>query len=114
MEVFRRYGLAGYVQVHVVVPMLEAWLLAAYQAHPEQSTRPRRDLACHAGPDAESRIQELAAGLPLELARRRSRSLRKFLTALEALASEKAPARRRAAQLRAALVGVQLAERAVL
>src|SRR6185436_20973808 len=100
-EVFRRYRLAQYVQIHMVVPMLEAWLLAAYHAHPEQSTRPRRDLARYAGPDAESKIGELAAALPLELARHRSRSLRKFITALEAIAPEEAPARRRAARLRA-------------
>lgn len=113
-EVFRRYRLAQYVQIHMVVPMLEAWLLAAYQAHPEQSTRPERDLAHHAGPDADSKIGELAAVLPLDLARRRSPSLRKFITALEALASEDAPARRRAARLRAALVGVQPADRAIV
>lgn len=114
MEVFRRYGLAEYVQIHMVVPMLEAWLLAAYRAHPEQSTHPKRDLARRVGPAAESKIGELASALPLELAQRRSRSLRKFITALEALASKKAPARRRAARLRAALVGVQPADRAAV
>jgi hypothetical protein len=94
--------------------MLEAWLLAAYRAHPEQTTQPKRDLARHAGPDAESQIGELAAALPLKLAQRRSRSLRKFITALEALASKKAPARRRAARLRAALAGVEPADRAAV
>lgn len=114
VDVFRRYGLAEYVHVHMVVPMLEAWLLAAHRARPEQSTHPRRDLSRHAGPDAEGKIRELATALPIDLARRRSRSLNEFITALEALAPENAPARRTAARLRAALVGVQPADRAVV
>lgn len=113
-DIFRRYGLSEYVHIHMVVPMLEAWLLAAYRARPEQSARPKRDLARHAGPDAESKIGELAAALPIELARRRSRSLDEFLSALEALAPAKAPARRTAARLRAALMGVHSADRAVV
>jgi hypothetical protein len=89
-EVFRRYGLTERVQIHMAVPMLEAWLLAAYRAHPEQSTHPKRDLARYAGPDAGNRIGELAAALPIDLARRRSKSLDDFITGLEALAPARA------------------------
>lgn len=90
MDVFRRYGLAEHVQIHMAVPMLEAWLLAAYRAHPEQSTQPKRDLARYAGPDASNRIGELAASLPIEIARRRSKSLDEFVTGLEMLAPARA------------------------
>lgn len=90
MEVFRRYGLADHIQIHMAVPMLEAWLLAAYQAHPEQSAHPKRDLARHAGAGAVDRIGELAAALPIEIARHRSASLDDFITGLEALAPAKA------------------------
>jgi uncharacterized protein DUF4276 len=86
MEVFRRYGLAEHIQIYMAVPMLEAWLLAAYRMHPEQSTHPKRDLARHVGPDAGNKIGELAAALPIDLARRRSRSLDDFITGLEAVA----------------------------
>jgi hypothetical protein len=89
MEVFRRYGLMDRVQIHMAVPMLEAWLLAAYRAHPEQSTHPKRDLARYVGADAASKIGELAAALPIEIARHRSRSLDDFITALEAYAPSK-------------------------
>lgn len=89
-EVFRRYGLTERVQIHMAVPMLEAWLLAAYRAHPEQSTHPKRDLARYAGPDAANRIGELAAALPIDLARHRSKSLDDFITGLEALAPARA------------------------
>jgi hypothetical protein len=73
-EVFRRYGLTERVQIHMAVPMLEAWLLAAYRVHPEQSTHPKRDFARYAGQDAANRIGELAAALPIDLARHRSKS----------------------------------------
>jgi hypothetical protein len=68
----------------------------------------------HAGPDVEKKIGELAAALPIDLARRRSRSLDEFISALEALAPANAPARRTAARLRAALVGIQPADRAAV
>jgi Domain of unknown function (DUF4276) len=89
-KIFRRYGLTDRVQIHMAVPMLEAWLLAAYRAHPEQSTHPKRDLARHAGPDMGNRIGELAAALPIELARRRSKSLDEFVAGLEMLAPARA------------------------
>jgi len=90
MEVFRRYALTDHIHIHMAVPMLEAWLLAAYQAHPEQSTHPERDLARHAGVDAANRIGELAAALPIEIARQRSGSLDDFIRGLEAFAPAKA------------------------
>lgn len=90
MEIFRRYGLKEHVQIYMAVPMLEAWLLAAYREHPEQSTQPKRDLARFAGADASSKIGALAAALPIDVARRRSRSFDEFVTGLEAFAPSKA------------------------
>lgn len=86
VEVFRRYGITDRVQIHLAVPMLESWLLAAYQTQPEQSAQPKRELARHAGPDADKRIGQLAADLPIDVARRRSKSLDAFITGLEVIA----------------------------
>jgi hypothetical protein len=89
-DVFRRYGLADRVQICMAVPMLEAWLLAAYQEDPERSTHPRRDLARFVGADAGSKVRSLVAKLPIEVARRRARSFDDFITGLEAFVPAKA------------------------
>jgi hypothetical protein len=89
LDVFRRYGLEDRVRICMAVPMIEAWLLAAYQEHPEGSTHPKRDLARFAGADALDKIPSLAAALPIDLARRRSRSLDELVTGLEAFARPK-------------------------
>ena len=73
-DVFRRYGLEDRVRICMAVPMLEAWLLAAHREDPEGSTDPKRDLARFAGASAGARIRALAAELPIDVARRRSRS----------------------------------------
>ena len=87
-DVFRRYGVEDRVKICMAVPMFEAWLLAAHREGPEQRTRPKRDLARLAGPRAT--IRELTEQLPIELARRRSRSFDELVTALEAFAPVKA------------------------
>lgn len=89
-EVFRRYGLEHRVQIYMAVPMLEAWLLAAYQEDPERSTHPKRDLARFAGSDPRNKIRMLTAQLPLDVARRRAKSFDEFITGLEAFAPSKA------------------------
>jgi hypothetical protein len=89
-DVFRRYGLDDRVQIHLAVPMLEAWLLAGYRAHPEQSTDPKRDLARFVGADASDKIGALAAALPIDVARHRARSFDEFVTGLEAFSPSKA------------------------
>lgn len=88
--VFRRYGLEERVRICMAVPMLEAWLLAAYRDDPERSTHPKRDLARFVGTDAGHKISALAAGLPIDVVRRRSRSFDEFVMALEAFAPSKA------------------------
>jgi hypothetical protein len=90
LDVFHRYGLDDRVRICMAVPMLESWLLAAYQEHPERSTHPQRDLARFAGADALDKIQSLAAALPIDVARRRSRSFDDLVTGLEAFAPPKA------------------------
>lgn len=90
MQIFRRYGLEDRVQIHLAVPMVETWLLAAYRPHPEQSTDPKRDLARVAGADASSKIGALAASLPIDVAGHRSKSFDEFVTGLEAFAPSKA------------------------
>ncbi len=87
-EVFRRYEMEDRVQIYMAVPMLEAWLLAAHREAPEQSPDPRRDLARLAGEKAD--VRSLAAKLPIDVARRRSRSFDELVTGLEALAPSKA------------------------
>lgn len=87
--VFRRYGLDDRVHIHMAVPMLEAWLLAAYRAHPEQSTHPKRDLARFVGPDAGDKVRELTAALPIDLARQRSKSFDEFVHGIEAFTPSK-------------------------
>jgi hypothetical protein len=94
-DVFRRYRLEDRVRICMTVPMLEAWLLAAYQEDPERSTQPQRDLARLAGEES-SHIGALAAKLPLETARRRSRSFDGLVTALEVFAPVKVRRVRRA------------------
>src|SRR5262249_39996971 len=88
-EVFRSYRLEDRVRICMAVPMLEAWLLAAYTKDSERGTRPKPDLARFAGEDA-SDIRALAAKLPIDIARRRSRSFDELVTSLEAFASSKA------------------------
>jgi hypothetical protein len=86
MEVYRRYGLEDRVRIHFAVPMLEAWLLAAYRDHPEQSTQPKRELHRFIGSKAGEGIRALAAELPIDLARKRARSFDEFVADLEAFA----------------------------
>jgi hypothetical protein len=86
VDVFRRYAIADRVHVHMVVPMLEAWLLAAYGEAPERSTQPKEELARRAG---GKKIGVLAAKLPIEQARTRSKSFGAFVTDLEAFAQVK-------------------------
>lgn len=90
VDVFRRYGLADRVRVCMAVPMIEAWLLAAYRDDPERSTHPKRDLARLAGADVGDKIRALAAELPIDVARRRAKSFDEFVTALEAFVPAKA------------------------
>jgi len=87
-EIFRRYGIEERVRICMAVPMLEAWLLAAYREDPEQSTHPKQDLARCLGEEARD-IRSLAAKLPLDVARRRSRSFDDLVTSLEAFAASK-------------------------
>lgn len=87
VEVFRRYAIADRVHVHMVVPMLESWLLAAYREDPERSTRPKQELSRRA---AGKEIATLAAELPIEQARARSKSFDAFVTGLEVFAPAKA------------------------
>jgi hypothetical protein len=89
-DVFRRYGLKDRVRICMAVPMLEAWLLAAYRDDPERSTDPKRDLARFAGADASGKIRTLAAELSIDVARRRAKSFDEFVTGLEAFAPTKA------------------------
>jgi hypothetical protein len=93
-DVFRRYGLQDHVQIHMAVPMLEAWLLAAYLEDPERSTHPKQDLARFVSADAGHGIRTLAAELPIDVARRRAKSFDEFVTGLETFAPSKAKARR--------------------
>jgi len=84
-KVFQRYGLAKFVHIHAVVPMLEAWLLAAYCEYPERSEHPQRDLARYVGSSLSTRkIKKLTEELSIELTRHRAKSLNRFITALEA------------------------------
>jgi hypothetical protein len=87
-DVFRRYEIQDRVRIYMAVPMLETWLLAAYREDPEQSTHPKRDLARFAGEEA-SDVRSLTARLPINVARRRSRSFNEFVTGLEAFAPSK-------------------------
>jgi hypothetical protein len=103
-EVFRRYGLEDRVQICMAVPMLESWLLTAYQEDPERSTQPNRDLARFAG---ASDIRTLATELSIDEARRRSRSFDAFVAALEAFAP-KARRTRSAARARRARSSAQV------
>ena len=106
VEVFRRYGLEDRVRICMAVPMLESWLLAAHQAEPERSTDPKRDLARLAGADS---IRALAERLPIEQARRRSKSFDEFAAALQAFAPRRARrARSAAAQVRRARGAAQV------
>lgn len=109
MEVFRRYGLEQQVQIYMAVPMLEAWLLAAYRAHPEQSTHPKRDLARFAGADASSKVGALAAALPIDLARHRSKSFDEFVTGLEVFAPSRRGGRPGPSQRRRAPISLSRA-----
>jgi len=90
VDVFRRYGLEDRVRICMAVPMLEAWLLAAYREDPERSTNPKRDLARFAGADTSDRIRTLAAALPIDVARRRAKSFDELVTGLEAFVPSKA------------------------
>lgn len=94
-EVFRRYGIEERVQIHIAVPMLEAWLLAAFREDPEQSTHPKRDLYKLLGEEHVD-YRALAAKLPIEVARRRSRSFDELVKGLEAFAPRRHGALRRA------------------
>ena len=87
-EVFRRYGIEDRVRICLAVPMLEAWLLAAYLKEPEGSTHPKRDLVRLAG-EAAHDVRSLAAKLPIDVARHRSKSFDEFVTSLEAFAPRK-------------------------
>jgi acetolactate synthase regulatory subunit len=89
-DVFRRYGLEDRVRICMAVPMFEAWLLAAFRDDPEGSTHPKRDLARFVGTDADDKIRSLVADLPIEVARRRSKSFDEFVTNLETFAPSKA------------------------
>src|SRR5262249_52733856 len=88
-EVFHRYGIEDRVQVHMAVPMIEAWLLAAHRKNPEQSTHPKRDLFRLLGEEGHD-YRSLAAKLPLDLARQRSKSFDELIRGLEATAPSKA------------------------
>jgi len=88
-DIYRRYGLQERVRIVMAVPMLESWLLAAYEEEPERSRHPKRDLARFAGVARED-IHALAAALPIDVARRRSPSFDGLVTALEAYAPRKA------------------------
>jgi hypothetical protein len=89
VDVFRRYGLADRVRIIMAVPMLEAWLLAAYREDPERSTHPKRDLARFLGAHAGDKIRALAAELAIDVVRRRAKSFDEFVTSLEAFAPSK-------------------------
>jgi hypothetical protein len=89
VDVFRRFGLEDRVHVHMAVPMLETWLLAAHRKDPEASAHPKRDLARLTGGDVTSQMSKLAAELPIETARMRSRSFGEFVCALEEFAPSK-------------------------
>jgi hypothetical protein len=90
-DVFRRYGLDDRVRIYMAVPMIEAWLLAGHRENPEQSTNPKQDLArITGGGNARDKIGTLAAQLPIDLARRRSRSFDEFVAGLETLLPSKA------------------------
>lgn len=82
-DVFRRYGLDDRVRIYMAVPMIEAWLLAGHRENPEQSTHPKQDLARITGGDTDEKIRTLAAQLPIDLARRRSKSFDEFIAGLE-------------------------------
>lgn len=89
VDVFRRYGLEDRVRICMAVPMLEAWLLAAYREDPERSTHPKRDLARFVGTDSSEGIRTLTAELKIDVARRRAKSFDEFVTDLEAFAPAK-------------------------
>lgn len=91
----RRFGLDREARICLAVPMLEAWLLARYVDDPERDPDPKHTLErCLDG--APPVIGALAKELPLDIARRRSKSFDTFVQTLEEFASPHArPARKR-------------------
>jgi hypothetical protein len=93
-ETYRRYGLDDVAHVCLVVPMLEAWLLAQHVDVPESSPQPKRALERAIGPVMARDVARLARELDVEVARRRSPSLNRFVTELEAVAKSRPPTSR--------------------
>ena len=81
-DIYRRYGIEHATHVCMAVPMLESWLLAAYEDAPERRADPKRTLARAAGTGAD-RFAELARALPISTVRKRSASFDAFVRELE-------------------------------
>lgn len=84
------------VSVCLAVPEIEAWLLAAYDEHPDASPNPKAALSEHLGVPqvTDARCAELAQALDIEKARARSSSFDKFVRTLRRIVerSSQAPA----------------------
>jgi hypothetical protein len=81
---FETYGVLEQTTICTAVPTIEAWLLAEYEADPEQVANPKVALAGHLGVQnlTLEMIGEVAERLDIEKARRRSESFDRFVGVL--------------------------------